>query len=37
VLLREGQIVATGSPAELRRQTNTADLEGAFLALAEAA
>jgi ABC-2 type transport system ATP-binding protein len=37
VLLRAGQIVATGSPDELRRKTNTSDLEDAFLALAEAA
>jgi ABC-2 type transport system ATP-binding protein len=36
VLLREGRIVATGSPGELRHRTHTADLEDAFLALAEA-
>jgi ABC-2 type transport system ATP-binding protein len=36
VLLREGRIVATGSPAELRHQTHAGDLEEAFLALAEA-
>jgi ABC-2 type transport system ATP-binding protein len=35
VLLREGQIVATGSPDALREQTDTDDLEAAFLALAE--
>jgi ABC-2 type transport system ATP-binding protein len=35
VLLREGQIVATGSPAALREQTGTDELEAAFLALAE--
>ena len=35
VLLREGQIVATGSPGALREQTETNDLEAAFLALAE--
>jgi ABC-2 type transport system ATP-binding protein len=35
VLLRDGQIVATGSPAALLEQTRTADLEAAFLALAE--
>jgi ABC-2 type transport system ATP-binding protein len=35
VLLRDGQIVATGSPAALREQTVTDDLEAAFLALAE--
>ena len=36
VLLREGRIVATGSPEELRDQTQADDLEDAFLALAEA-
>ena len=36
VLLREGRIVAAGSPDELRRRTGTDDLEAAFLALAEA-
>jgi ABC-2 type transport system ATP-binding protein len=36
VLLREGRIVATGSPGELRDQTHADDLEDAFLALAEA-
>ena len=36
VLLREGQIVATGSPDGLLDQTGTDDLEAAFLALAEA-
>jgi ABC-2 type transport system ATP-binding protein len=36
VLLREGRIVATGSPDELRDQTHADDLEDAFLALAEA-
>jgi ABC-2 type transport system ATP-binding protein len=36
VLLREGRIVATGSPDELRHQTHADDLEDAFLALAEA-
>jgi ABC-2 type transport system ATP-binding protein len=36
VLLRDGQIVATGSPAELRHRTHADDLEEAFLALAEA-
>jgi ABC-2 type transport system ATP-binding protein len=35
VLLREGQIVATGSPGSLLEQTDTTDLEAAFLALAE--
>jgi ABC-2 type transport system ATP-binding protein len=37
VLLRDGRIVATGSPDELRHRTHADDLEGAFLALAEAA
>jgi ABC-2 type transport system ATP-binding protein len=36
VLMREGRIVATGSPGDLRRQTGEDDLERAFLALAEA-
>jgi ABC-2 type transport system ATP-binding protein len=36
VLLREGRIVAAGSPEELRDQTQADDLEDAFLALAEA-
>ena len=36
VLIREGRIVATGSPDELREETHTEDLENAFLALAEA-
>jgi ABC-2 type transport system ATP-binding protein len=35
VLLRDGQIVATGSPTALLEQTETDDLEAAFLALAE--
>jgi ABC-2 type transport system ATP-binding protein len=36
VLLREGRIVATGPPDELRDRTASDDLEEAFLALAEA-
>jgi ABC-2 type transport system ATP-binding protein len=36
VLLRDGRIVATGSPSDLREETHTEDLEQAFLALAEA-
>jgi ABC-2 type transport system ATP-binding protein len=36
VLLRDGRIVATGSPEELRHRTHADDLEDAFLALAEA-
>ncbi len=35
ILLREGRIVATGSPDELRARAGTDDLEAAFLALAE--
>ena len=37
VLMRAGEIVATGSPAELRARTGASDLENAFLTLAEAA
>jgi ABC-2 type transport system ATP-binding protein len=37
VLLREGRVVATGSPDGLRQQTGEHDLEAAFLRLAEAA
>jgi ABC-2 type transport system ATP-binding protein len=36
VLLRDGRVVATGSPDELRGRTHSDDLEDAFLALAEA-
>jgi ABC-2 type transport system ATP-binding protein len=35
VLMREGRIVATGSPDALRAETGARDLEEAFLALAE--
>lgn len=35
LLMREGRIVATGSPAALRDASGTADLEQAFLALSE--
>jgi ABC-2 type transport system ATP-binding protein len=37
VLLRDGRIVATGSPKAIREQTGEHDLEEAFLKLAEAA
>ena len=37
LLMREGALIATGSPAELRARAGTADLEAAFLALAERA
>jgi ABC-2 type transport system ATP-binding protein len=36
ILLRDGVIVATGSPDELRDRTDADDLEDAFLVLAEA-
>ncbi|HSO02294.1 MAG TPA: ABC transporter ATP-binding protein [Gaiellaceae bacterium] len=36
VLLRAGRIVATGSPDDLLRRTGAADLDAAFLAIAEA-
>jgi ABC-2 type transport system ATP-binding protein len=36
ILLRDGRIVATGSPDDLRHRTHADDLEDAFLALAEA-
>ena len=36
VLLRDGQVVAMGSPEDLRRRTGREDLEEAFLVLAEA-
>ena len=35
LLMREGRIVATGSPDALRRATGSTDLEEAFLTLAE--
>jgi ABC-2 type transport system ATP-binding protein len=35
ILMREGAIVATGSPSELRERTGAADIEQAFMALAE--
>jgi ABC-2 type transport system ATP-binding protein len=37
ILMRDGSIVATGSPDELRSRTGEDDLEDAFLVLAEAA
>jgi len=37
LLMRDGRIVATGSPESLRRATGSDDLEDAFLALAEGA
>jgi ABC-2 type transport system ATP-binding protein len=36
LLMRDGRIVATGTPQELRERTGREDLEEAFLALAEA-
>lgn len=35
VLMRDGEIIADGSPAELLASTRTADIESAFLALVE--
>jgi ABC-2 type transport system ATP-binding protein len=35
LLMREGQIIASGSPAELLQRTDSAALEDAFVALAE--
>jgi ABC-2 type transport system ATP-binding protein len=37
VLMREGRVVATGTPAGLLAESGQADIEDAFLALAEAA
>jgi ABC-2 type transport system ATP-binding protein len=37
VLMRSGEIIATGSPDELLARTQSAELEDAFVALAEAA
>jgi len=37
VLMREGGVVATGSPDDLLARTSTHDIESAFMALAEAA
>src|SRR5688500_1889364 len=37
ILLREGRVVATGTPAALREQTGEQDLEEVFLKLAEVA
>jgi ABC-2 type transport system ATP-binding protein len=36
ILMRDGSVVATGSPDELRQQTGESDLENAFVAIAEA-
>lgn len=35
VLMREGQVLATGTPAELTQRTGTSDIEAAFLKLVE--
>jgi ABC-2 type transport system ATP-binding protein len=35
LLMRDGSILATGTPAELRDETGADDLDGAFLALVE--
>jgi ABC-2 type transport system ATP-binding protein len=37
LLLRDGEVLATGSPQNLRERTGTSDIESAFLALVEAA
>jgi ABC-2 type transport system ATP-binding protein len=37
VLMREGTILATGSPDQLQQRTGASDLEQAFLAIAEGA
>jgi ABC-2 type transport system ATP-binding protein len=37
ILMRDGRIVSTGAPDELRRRTGALDLESAFLELAGAA
>lgn len=37
VLLREGRVLATGSPTELRERTGAASVEEAFLALIDGA
>jgi ABC-2 type transport system ATP-binding protein len=37
VLMRDGVVVATGSPDDLLARTSTHDIESAFMALAEAA
>jgi ABC-2 type transport system ATP-binding protein len=37
VLMREGRIVAAGTPKALRERAGASSLEDAFLALAEAA
>ena len=36
LLMREGRIIADGSPDEIRERTGTTDIEGAFLHLVEA-
>ena len=36
LLMREGRIIADGSPDEVRERTGAADIEGAFLRLVEA-
>jgi ABC-2 type transport system ATP-binding protein len=37
LLLRDGELLATGTPAELRERTQTRDLDDAFLRLVEEA
>ncbi len=35
LLMREGRIIADGSPDEIRRQTGSTDIESAFLRMIE--
>jgi ABC-2 type transport system ATP-binding protein len=35
LLMREGQIIADGSPAEIRQRTDSTDIESAFLRVVE--
>ena len=35
LLMREGRIIADDTPAHIREQTRTRDIEGAFLALVD--
>jgi len=37
LLMREGRIIADGSPVEIRQKTGADDIESAFLAIVEAA
>ena len=37
LLMRDGRIIADGTPHEIRQKTGTDDIESAFLAIVEAA